>query len=252
MNADGSGVTPLTNDASVDLFPAWSPDGKKIAFLSDRGGGGGDIWIMNADGSGIARLTAIGHVGKLAWSPDGKQLAFDRDTGIWTVDADGTHFGELNSRQCDPSSTCTSFSWPTWNPNGRTIAFEGTDTDYQGQTQADIWGIPLSGGSQSRITSTPSRSEAKPDWSPGAAKIALESFAPFASSQVWTMSANGLDGVQLTSDGSNGEPAWSPDGTRIAFASYRDGNFELYVMNADGSGQTNLTRNGAPAGEDSS
>src|SRR5439155_21699088 len=72
MNADGSGQTALTNDTAIDLFPAWSPDGKKIAFDSTRGGGsGGDIWTMDADGSGMTRVTAIGGVGKPTWSPDG-------------------------------------------------------------------------------------------------------------------------------------------------------------------------------------
>jgi TolB protein len=248
MNADGSGRTALTNDTAIDLFPTWSPDGKKIAFESTRGGGsGGDIWTMNADGSGMTRVTAIGGVGKPTWSPDGSQLAFERDAGIWTVDADGTHFAALNSEQCDPSFNCTVFAWPTWNPNGKTIAFVGKDSDDQGNSvQSDIWAIPLTGGSQTKVTSTPNLYENKPDWSPDASKIAVESFPPFGSPQVWTMSPNGFDRVQLTTGaGSNGEPAWSPDGTKIAFVTYRDGNHEIYAMNADGSGQTNLTNNGA-------
>src|SRR5207244_1983153 len=99
------------------------------------------------------------------------------------------------------------FSWPTWNPNGKTIAFVGTDGDDQGNSvQSDIWAIPLTGGSQTKVTSTPNLYENRPDWSPNASKIAIESFPPFGSAQVWTMSPNGSDRVQLTSGaGSNGE-----------------------------------------------
>jgi TolB protein len=56
MNIDGSNVTRLTNDPGFDRFPAWSPDGQRIAFTSSRDGND-EIYIMNADGSGLTRLT---------------------------------------------------------------------------------------------------------------------------------------------------------------------------------------------------
>ena len=56
MNADGSGITRLTNNAARDGFPAWSPDGTKIAFVSDRDGNF-EIYTMNADGTGLVNLT---------------------------------------------------------------------------------------------------------------------------------------------------------------------------------------------------
>ncbi|MGB9723151.1 MAG: TolB family protein, partial [Chloroflexia bacterium] len=69
MNADGSGVTRLTNHPAGDKHPAWSPDGKKIAFQSERSGGT-DIYVMNADGSGVTRLTNHpAYDGEPSWSP---------------------------------------------------------------------------------------------------------------------------------------------------------------------------------------
>ena len=76
MNADGSGVARLTDSEATDADPAWSPDGRRIAFASDRDGGS-NIYVMNADGSGVARLTdsSAGDYGP-AWSPDGRRIAF--------------------------------------------------------------------------------------------------------------------------------------------------------------------------------
>src|SRR5918998_3027530 len=75
MNADGSGVGRLTDNASWDTRPAWSPDGTRIAFMR-RGAAGWDIWVMNSDGSNQRRLTSTPEGGRQgdsdpAWSPDG-------------------------------------------------------------------------------------------------------------------------------------------------------------------------------------
>jgi dipeptidyl aminopeptidase/acylaminoacyl peptidase len=85
MNADGTGQVRLTNDAARDVDPAWSPDGRRIAFASGRGGAT-QLYVMSADGSGVTRLTTSDTEDRHpAWSPDGGRLAFSRvrcpDTG---------------------------------------------------------------------------------------------------------------------------------------------------------------------------
>ena len=105
MNADGSSLTNLTNNPADDGGPAWSPDGRQIAFVSDRDGDS-EIYVMNADGSHQTNLTDNPEaIIWPAWSPDGRQIAFDfrvRDgnTDIYVVNADGSSPTNLaNPRQ---------------------------------------------------------------------------------------------------------------------------------------------------------
>ena len=75
MNADGTGVVRLTDDEAHDLSPAWSPDGGRIAFESNRVDWKSAIYVMNADGTGVVRLTDDGASGyDPAWSPDGGRM----------------------------------------------------------------------------------------------------------------------------------------------------------------------------------
>lgn len=124
MNADGSNPVPLTNGGD----PAWSPDGSRIAFSSNQGGPFG-IFVMNADGSGITRLTTPDYSdAQPAWSPDGVKIAFARaeccsydDFGfvtglvsnIYVMNADGSGVTRLISDGSDPA----------WSPDGRKIAY---------------------------------------------------------------------------------------------------------------------------------
>jgi Tol biopolymer transport system component len=107
MKADGSAVKRLTKEPGDDVEPAWSPDGTRIAFRSDRDGDS-DIYVMNADGTGVARLTndPDTDLGP-AWSPDGVKIAFvsnrygnilvESNLVIYVMDADGTGVEQLTS-----------------------------------------------------------------------------------------------------------------------------------------------------------
>lgn len=81
INADGSGRTRLTNDPAQDWMASWSPDGKQIAFARFLQGQTGGIYVMNVDGSGLARLIDVATAHFPIWSPDGQYLAFVTDYG---------------------------------------------------------------------------------------------------------------------------------------------------------------------------
>ena len=140
MNADGGGVTLLSHCGRPqcdDDQPTWSPDGKQIAFV--RGGAvySGDIYVMNADGSSVRRLTRArtkDGVWQPAWSPDGTRIAFTvvrappRDVSeIYVMNADGTEVRKLT----DCGGQNCSDSAPSWSPDGRRIAFVRTYAIYE-------------------------------------------------------------------------------------------------------------------------
>ena len=245
MNSDGSGQTRLTNNAASDVSPTWSPDGTKIAFVSNRDGVNGDIYSMNSDGTEQKRLTnnAASDVSP-TWSPDGTRIAFvsnrDSNDEIYVMNAtDGTGQTRLTintSSDIDPS----------WSPDGTRIAFASTrdNGNYEIYTMnADDTGL-------TRLTNNIAR-DVGPTWSHDGTRIAFVSNRDVYD-EIYIMNADSTGQTDLSQSlGEDWDPAWSPDGTRIAFVSNRGGNDEIYSMNPDGIGQTRLTSNTILDGEPS-
>jgi Tol biopolymer transport system component len=123
---DGSGARPLTRDAARDRAPRWSPRGDAIAFHSDRGGNGMDVWIVAPDGTGMRRLTDAKGRGAVfpVWSPDGRRIAFSDDAGrsfIVAIEDRGTEIATPVPLPAVPG-TVAPFTASSWSADGKTIA----------------------------------------------------------------------------------------------------------------------------------
>jgi Tol biopolymer transport system component len=265
INADGSGQKRVTGIASGGRWassPAWSPDGRKVAFHDTLQGHRG-IYVVRSDGSGLRRLTrpvARGFDVFPVWSPDGREIAFLRMDGdnnaqneaVYVINADGSGLRKLADE--------ASFAAPDWSPDGRKIAFQRVrDGNFE------IYVMNADGSGQRNLTHNPAHDSFLPDiqafpaqhsaWSADGRKIVFVSnrggragctWQTGCNQDVYVMNADGSGQSNLTRNpGRDDDPVWSPDGRRIAFQSRRDGNTEVYVMNADGTRQRNLTRNPA-------
>lgn len=262
MNPGGSHPVNLTAGSPAEAaFPNWSPDGRKIVFMSDRATPGNptppgflegpdfEIFVMNADGSHLTQVT----FNELddedpAWSPDGKRIAFVRDFNpvrgeldldILTMKSDGSAERNLTN------TPGVQEHQPAWSPNGRKIAFSrAPDAD----SDNDLYKMSPDGSNVRQLTSDAHDNEF-PDWSPDGRRIVFNSTRddPLDENyEIYTMRAGGGDVTRLTFEPDAGDyvPAWSPDGRKIVFASSRDGNNDIYTMRPDGHNPRNLTKTG--------
>jgi Tol biopolymer transport system component len=294
INADGSNARPLTQLTATGSFRAvWSPDGSKIAFTSGRALDGSDnantsgasvvtnIWLMNADGSGVKPLTQLtarlSESDQPVWSPDGSKIAFTSSraldgsnnsnsaANIWVVNADGSGaraLTQLTAREV------TSLQ-PVWSPDGTKIAFasdralDGSDAN---NFSLNIWVMNADGSGAKPLTQlTATTLSDQPVWSPDSSKIAFASsraldgsnnFNPNQTTNIWIVNADGSGTKALTQITANGaeseQPVSSPDGSKIVFTSFRtlDGSNNqntndtgnIWIVNADGSSVQALTQ----------
>jgi Tol biopolymer transport system component len=210
MDVNGANVRRLTNSPGLDTEPVFSPDGRKIAFASDRAGGL-DIWVMNADGTNPVRITTSSQDDiEPSWSPDGTKIAFSRvvstpleqalgikQKDVFVINADGTNERRLTTANLEDHDA-------TWSPDGTQLVI----TSERAGTLpfGDVFTIRASDG------------------------LAL---------------ANLTSDLVL----GGGDPAWSPDGSKIAFFKSRflpvtAPPIDVWVMNADGSGKQPIDAQG--------
>lgn len=237
MNANGSDIKRLTDDPANDSYASWSPDATKIAFASNRSGKFA-IYVKDLKGSRMVRLTN----GKVdcafpAWSPNGRKMAFmsKRTNGTWQIyvmNADGTREKRLTNNKANDYN-------PAWSPDASMIAFE---SDRDGNDLDEIYTIGINGRNERRVTNNNAENinDVFPTW------VTIDQISISAVKDrrvdVFIMSKEGSNRRLLIERASYGR--WSPDRSKIAFISQSDKDkpSQIYVMNADGSGKTQLTK----------
>ncbi|MDX6488265.1 MAG: TolB protein [Gaiellaceae bacterium] len=242
MNANGSNPTRLTRTPLNDRSPTWSPDGAKIAFVRERVLSKtptstprpyGELYVMNADGSGERRLTQVvldvcnkntltgegdnADATQPAWSPDSARIAFTSTSPqypcrgeISVINADGSGQRQLTGNG-GPNDVQRA-SNATWSPDGRKIAYQG-GTSYFDET-TEIWAMNADGSGRTRLTKN-------------------DGFCPY----------------KCPNNETHIQPAWAPDGTKIAYTrnipskniDQRD-LFDVFTMNPDGSAEKLVVR----------
>src|SRR5262249_21247752 len=251
-----------TNSAANDTTPAWSPDGSKLAFVSDLSESGNpDIYSMKADGTGILRLTnsPLGELNP-SWSPDATHFTFTKGACDPDLNCSGDAFLGLelfvmnanggNQTQLTNNSLADAF--PDWSPNGSSIAFARADAScasgQDDQCVANIYAMDANGANQHSLTNN-SSTQYEAAYSPDGSKIAYtrqtkDLAQNLFTQSIYVMNADGTGQTKLTPDSIDGEkPTWSPDGTKIAVGCHlvNESGSQICVLNADGTGLAQVT-----------
>jgi len=239
INPDGSGQLQLTQNAVYDGMPCLSPDGSKIAFISNRDGNY-ELYIMDMDGSNPLRQTQnSAYDFSPSWSPDGSKIAFcsyaEGNGDIYIMDSDGTNLFPITSDPADDTE-------PDWSPDGNQIAFSST----RNGGGKEIFTMNSNGSNQVQRTNL-GNDNYQVDWSPDGMKLAFmtDSYTGGVSYDICTINIDGTNLNRLTDHWGHDEmPEWSPDGTKIAFGSSMIGADQIHVMNSsDGSNVQLVTNN---------
>ena len=268
IDADGSGLRLLVNGG---LDPAISPDGQQIAFT--RWGPTEGVYLINADGSNERQVHAAHQPKSPAWSPDGSQLVFNlqhggrveqvRECKISSEDSSGDanlppDAYDIDRRTIEEDKRyeyCYSLppkpAWSLRQLNLATAEFKDLSSDYGSFGPAwdprNDWRVLYSGdvslvqldlNQNSRVSFIEGTRDRTPAFSPDGTRLALAHRQP--ENDQWRIDVVNVDSgerLPLTFEGNNISPTWSPDGSQIAFLSDREGAWNIWVMNADGSNQ---------------
>jgi hypothetical protein len=250
MNADGSGATALSSEGEDDTAPIWSPDGQKIAFVSQRDGNR-EIYIMAADCAGLPEGCAASAVNVTrhpaddwtpAWSPDSKQLAFSSiRAGNWEIFmVDLSCLGNPESCPDGVIQLTTDGNGnlgPVWSPDGSRLAYSSKATG-----NWDIYTMTTSGFDVRPVTTDPAN-DLSPAWSPDGTRLAFESNRD-GNVEIYVVEANGgaAQNISNFSQANDHGPTWSPDGQLLVFYSNREGNWDVFTTTLDGLTVVNLTQ----------
>jgi Tol biopolymer transport system component len=245
-------VVALTRTPNfAERQPAWSPDGKWIAFVGADSAGAIDLWLLSADGASRRRLTDDRFLdGSPAWSPDGARIAFHSahvksNFQIWAITLADSKIAPVTDETRRAMN-------PAWSPDGATIAYFGVSS---GDEQ--VWSIPATGGSARRLTFHPTQSW-NAAWSPDGKEIV---FSGYRNEQTggslfimpWDGEGEATERSRALTKSPDHQwdrfPAWSPDGRWVAFAAAALGgnaaDFDIWLVAVDGSVEVRVA--GGPA-----
>lgn len=232
-DADGANAQALTG-ASINLLPAWAPDGRMIAFTSFRDGAGAHIYLVDSISRAIKPLVLMGDFATGAiFSPDGLRFSFsaslDDNTDVYLSQADGSAGRRLTeARGIDISAT--------WSPDGKKIAFI---SDRAGSPQ--IYTMNADGSDLKRITFQGNYNQ-EPAWSPKGDLIAFSGRDEHRTFDIYTVNVESGKVARLTQNaGTNEKPSWGPTGRLLLFSSSRTGKKQIFSMSFDGANQLQLT-----------
>ncbi len=220
-------------------FPAYSPDGSKIAFSANGG-----IWVVNNDGTNPNLITFEGTDFHPSWSPDGTKIVFSSArTGvaqIFTVTPIGTEVTNISN------NSAFNDRMPTFSPDGTKIAFQRTPTAFG--SVGKIWTMNANGSMQTQITTGLGNDE-RPTYSPDGMSIAFSTNRDGNYEIYRTLAIGGIATRLTTNAASDRNPSWAPDNSAIAFGSNRNAGLKIWAIMPDGSNPTQVNGNNDGGGD---
>lgn len=229
---DGSEVTKITNNRTINLFPAWSPDSRSVLYTSYKNGRPQvfSYDLFTAQEKPFSTQEGLNLGGD--WAPDGQSVALALEKAgnidLYLVDTAGNVMQRLTENAAIDVS-------PSWAPDGKRLAFV---SDRSGAPQVYI--MDIASRNVTRLTYS-GNYNTSPDWSPRGDQIAFTGMAG-GNFDIFTIGVDGKDVRKITANPADDEdPSWAPDGRFIAFTSSRTGSHRIYTMRANGENQQRLT-----------